>query len=361
MTGAGVAHNRPRMAISPPLLRAGLGAALLLLAACRIETAAPSDGPALATHEGAPSGDVWVYTSMYRHVIDALEPLVKERLPQVRVHWYQAGSEKVASRLEAERAAGAVRADVLATSDPFLYERLTREGAFARYASPNVLRVPRSLVELDGHYAAVRLSTMVLVHRQGAEAPPASFAELASEGWKGRAALGDPLTSGTAFTWSVFVHSRYGEGFFERLRERGAFVAGGNAAVLQKVESGEADAGVLLLENALTARARGSPIEIVWPEDGAVVIPGPVALFETTRNPVAARAFVDLLLSPEGQRIIVEKGDMHAVDPRLEGPRGQPGLEALMSRTQAWTPEIVESGLTRGGEIKERFSRAFSR
>ena len=349
------------MSLSAPLLRAGLACALVLVASCRIETAAPSEAPVSAAHEGEPSGEVWVYTSMYRHVIDAFEPLLKEKLPRVQVHWYQAGSEKVASRLEAERAAGAVRADVLATSDPFFYERLAREGAFARYASPNVLRVPRSLVEPDARYASARLATMVLVHRKGAESPPASFADLASEKWKGHAALGDPLTSGTAFTWAVFMQAKYGEGFFQKLRDRGAVVAGGNAAVLQKVESGEADAGVLLLENALAAKARGSPIEFVWPEDGAVLIPGPVAIFQTTRNPVAAKALVDVLMSPEGQRIIVEKGDMHAVDPRLPGPRGEPGLEPLMSRAQPWSPELVERGLTRGGDIKELFSRAFSK
>jgi iron(III) transport system substrate-binding protein len=349
------------MSLPSLLPRAALASALVLLASCRIESAAPSSAPASAAQEGAPSGDVWVYTSMYRHVLDAFEPLLKEKLPEVRVHWYQAGSEKVSSRLEAERAAGAVRADVLATSDPFLYERLAREGAFLRYASPNVLRVPRSLLELDAHYAAARLATMILVHRRGAMAPPASFAELVGERWKGRVAIGDPLTSGTAFTWAVFMQAKHGEAFFERLRARGAIVAGGNAAVLQKVESGEADAGVLLLENALTAKARGSPIEIVWPEDGAIVIPGPVAIFQTTRNPVAAKALVDLLLSPEGQRIIVEKGDMHAVDPRLEGPRGVPDLETLMSRSQPWTPALVEQGLTRGGALKESFSRAFSR
>lgn len=345
----------------PALVRgAGLAAVLVLLASCRIESAAPSGGPA-AAHEGAPSGDVWVYTSMYRHVLDALDPLLKEKLPGVQVHWYQAGSEKVASRLEAERAAGAVRADLLATSDPFLYERLAREGAFVPYASPHVLRVPRSLVDLDARYAAMRLSTMVLVHRRGTEPVPTSFEDLARGRWKGRVAIGDPLTSGTAFTWAVFCQAKYGEAYFEGLRQQGAIVAGGNAAVLQKVESGEADAGVLLLENALAARAKGSPIEVVWPSDGAVVIPGPVALFATTPNPVAAKAVVDVLLSPEGQRLIVEKGDMHAVDPRLGGPRGEAGVDALMERAQPWAPGLVELGLTRGGAIKETFSRAFSK
>ncbi|WP_426734917.1 ABC transporter substrate-binding protein [Myxococcus faecalis] len=345
----------------PLLARAlGLAVALAVLAACRIESAAPASGVA-NTHEGAPSGEVWVYTSMYQHVLDALEPLLKEKLPGVTVRWYQAGSEKVASRLEAERAAGAVRADLLSASDPFLVERLAREGALLPYASVHVLRAPRALVDLDARYASIRVSTMVLVHREGSPPPPTSFAALVDGSWKGRVAIGDPLTSGTAFTWAVFCHSRYGEAYFTGLREHGALVAGGNAAVLQKVESGEADAGVLLLENALAARARGSRLHIVWPTDGAVTIPGPVAILAGTPNPVAARAVVDVMLSAEGQRLIVEKGDMHAVDPRLPGPRGEPGVDALLRRTQPWTPPLLEQGLTRGSAIKEAFSRAFAR
>ena len=62
-----------------PLSRAGLSAALVLLASCRIESAVPAEASAAATQEGGPSGDVWVYTSMYQHVLDALEPLLKEK------------------------------------------------------------------------------------------------------------------------------------------------------------------------------------------------------------------------------------------------------------------------------------------
>lgn len=337
-----------------------LAVALAASAGCRIETAAPGERAARA--EGStPSGDLWVYTSMYQRVIDAFEPLLREKLPDVRVHWYQAGSEKVAARLEAERAAAAVKADVLATSDPFLYVRLRAEDALLRYASPNVLRVPRSLLDLDAHWTSVRLSTMVLVHRSDVDSPPRSFAELAEPRWRGQVALGDPLTSGTAFTWAVFMERRLGGEYFDRLRENSAIVAGGNAAVLQKVEGGEARVGVLLLENALLAIANGSPIRFAYPEDGAVVIPGPAAIFASSRNPVAARALVDLLLSPEGQRLIVEPGDMHAVDPRLPGPRGERGLESLLSSAQPWSDEVMKDGVERGAAIKKRFAEAFAR
>ena len=252
----------------------------LLLAGCRIETAAPG-GPASVAGE-APTGEVWIYTSIYRHVLDALEPELKAALPGVTVRFFQAGSEKVAARLEAELASGGSPCDVLMTSDPFLYERFKQEGRWLRYVSPNGLRTPGRYVDLDGHFAAVRLSTMVLVHKVGVT-PPDSFAALASPEWKGEVALGDPLTSGTAFTWAVSMEQALGTGYFERLRANEARVAGGNAAVLQKIEGGEAKVGVLLLENALAAQAQGSPVVVAWPSDGAVVVPGYAGILASAR------------------------------------------------------------------------------
>ena len=54
-------------------------ASLVLLAGCRIESAAPASSAAV-TNDGTLRGDLWVYTSMYRHVMDAFDPLLKERM-----------------------------------------------------------------------------------------------------------------------------------------------------------------------------------------------------------------------------------------------------------------------------------------
>ncbi|MBL8957585.1 MAG: ABC transporter substrate-binding protein, partial [Myxococcaceae bacterium] len=308
-----------------------------------------------------PEGDVWVYTSMYRHVLDSLEPLLQRELPRVKVHWFQAGSEKVLNRLEAELSAGGTQADLLATSDPFLYARLKREQRLMRYVSPNALRTPRELVDLDGAYTSLRLSTMVLVHRRELEMPPTSWSALTEPRFKGEVALGDPLTSGTAFTWAVFMQTAYGAPWFAALRANDARVAGGNAAVLQKLEGGEAKVGVLLLENALAAKAKGSPIEIAWPSDGAVVVPGFVGIFQSSKNPVAARAVTDVLLSKAAQDLIVSPGDMHAVDPRLPGPRGERSSSELVKSSMPWSDALLDRGERDGAKVKGAFQEAFSR
>ncbi len=339
--------------------------ALALLAAssggCRIESATPRATAVQSSPTDEPSGELWVYTSIYRQVLDGLDPLIRKSLPGVTVHWYQAGSEKVASRLEAELAAGGTQADLLITSDPFLYARYKQEQRWLRYASPNGLRTPPSLLDLDGAYTACRLSTMVLVHRANVTDPPKSFRELTDPRWKQEVALGDPLTSGTAFTWAVFAERLYGPEFFAALRDNGAVVAGGNAAVLQKIEGGEAKVGVVLLENVLAAKAKGSALGFAYPDDGAVLVPGYLAIFRSTRNPTAARALYDLLLSPDGQAAIVQLGEMHAVDPRMPGPRGEPGLNALIERAQKWDEAVIQRGATEGAQVKAAFSRAFSR
>lgn len=333
--------------------------ATVALSACRVEKVSPSQ-PAAITETSAPSGDVWVYTSMYRPVVDALEPLLKAQLPEVTVHWYQAGSEKVLARLEAELAAGGTQADVIATSDPFLYARFKAEGRWLRYVSPNSQRVARSLVDPDGAFAAIRVSTMVLTVRKGLADPPPSFAALTDPKWAGEVALGDPLTSGTAFTWAVFMEQAYGVAYFEKLRANRARVAGGNAAVLQKLEGKEAQVGVLLLENALIALSKGSEIEIRWPEDGAVTIPGYAGILKTTRHARAAQAVIDVLQSEQGQAIIVA-GDMHAADPRLGGPRGQLPVDDVLARARPWNEAILTRGHTEGTRVKQAFSGAFSK
>lgn len=333
----------------------------LLLAGCRVERVAPRAAEQAACADAVPSGELWVYTSMYPTVVDALEALAKEKLPAITLKWFRSGSEKVAQRLEAELASGTPGADVLATSDPFTIDRLARAGRFLPYASIGALRLPRTLVDPAGRHVAIRLSAMALAHRKDLVDPPTSWEQLADPKWRGRVALGDPLASGTAFTWAVFMAERYGHGFFGKLRENGAVVAGGNAAVQQRLETRESDVGVLLEENVRLAAHHGTELVVARPVEGVIVIPGQVAVLAKARNPVAAKAFVDLVLSEAGQRLMLAPGEMHAVDPLLPGPSGEAGVEWLLGHALPWSPAILEAGVEGAARLKDAFSGAFAR
>jgi molybdate transport system substrate-binding protein len=77
-------------------------------------------------------------------------------------------------------------------------------------------------------------------------------------------------------------------------------------AVLNKVALGEADAGIVYVTDVKSAGARVSGVEI--PEQQQVIARYPIAVIKDTRNPRLARAFVDYLLSEDGQRLLSEFG-----------------------------------------------------
>ena len=88
----------------------------------------------------------------------------------------------------------------------------------------------------------------------------------------------------------------------------GAVAVRGNGAVLKSVASGEKSYGVLVDFMAYNAKKQGSPVEFVSPKEGVTVVTEPVAILRTAQNKVAARQFVDFLLSDEGQRLSLTQG-----------------------------------------------------
>jgi iron(III) transport system substrate-binding protein len=328
---------------------------LFVLIACRIEVGPPGvGGPAAPTDR--PVGEVWVYTSMYQPVIDALDHIVAERLPDVRVRWYQAGSEKVAQRAEAEWAAGGTRACLLMTSDPFWYAELKAHDRLAPHLSPGVLRLDRALVDPDGMWAPARLSLVVMA-RSGEPAAglpsPTSFRALSEPTWAPRSTMGDPLASGTMFTTLAFLAVDPGWEALSAWRDGGMVAAGGNASVIRRLESGERDFGVVLLENLLMAARTGSPTRAIYPDDGAIIVPGPIALTRDCPNPTAARALYDLILSDAGQRVMVD-GHMYAAVPGHPPPRGAQPLADIAVRP--WSEAFFAAATADRDGLKARWS-----
>lgn len=77
-------------------------------------------------------------------------------------------------------------------------------------------------------------------------------------------------------------------------------------AVVTKVALGEADAGVVYATDVGAAGERVEGIEI--PESQNVIARYPIAVVKSAPNPAGGRAFVDLIVSESGQRILARRG-----------------------------------------------------
>jgi len=72
----------------------------------------------------------------------------------------------------------------------------------------------------------------------------------------------------------------------------------------------------------------GAPVDFVWPTDGAVSIPSPVAITAGSKNIEAAKAFVDFTLSKKGQELLVKDGVI-PVRPDVAPPKGMPTADKI--------------------------------
>src|SRR6185295_1979080 len=77
-------------------------------------------------------------------------------------------------------------------------------------------------------------------------------------------------------------------------------------AVLNKVTLGEADAGIVYVTDVKSAGAKVAGVDI--PEQHQVVARYPIAVVKEAKNPRLAKAYVDYLLSDDGQRLLAEFG-----------------------------------------------------
>jgi iron(III) transport system substrate-binding protein len=70
---------------------------------------------------------------------------------------------------------------------------------------------------------------------------------------------------------------------------------------------------------AYAARDDGSPVDVVWPEPGAVAIYGPVALATHSADSTAAQDFISFVISADGQQVLGEAGS-YPTRPGTAGP-----------------------------------------
>ena len=77
-----------------------------------------------------------------------------------------------------------------------------------------------------------------------------------------------------------------------------------NGPVGKALLSGEIEVAALQEHNAYELKLAGEPIEVIWPSEGAPGALRVVAISKHTKNPAAAKAFVEYMLKPETQQML---------------------------------------------------------
>ena len=277
-------------------------------------------------------GELMVYTSIYPDIIDNMcKPSLAKAFPEMKVNWFQGGTEKVVTKITGEIKAKKIGADVLMVADPSYYLKLEDQKLLLPYKS----KEEKNLINdkaADGAWYAVRVCNMIIAYNADklkAEDAPKNWTDLADPKWKGKIAMPNPMLSGTAYVAVGALADKYGWEYFDKLKANGLRVEEGNSAIQNKLLTGEYAAAMILEENILKlANTKKEPLKVIYPKDGVVQVPSPIAIFNTTKNPEGAKALVDWWLSKEGQQAVV-KGWMHSVRGDVKEPIGSVPTKGL--------------------------------
>lgn len=258
----------------------------------------------------APKGKLVLYTSQPERDAAQTVEAFRRVYPDVDVDVFRSGTTEVMGKLAAEFAAGAPKADVLLLADAATMEALKKDGRLLPYREARVGGFAPGTYDADRTYFGSKLITTGIAVNTAAKSRPASFADLVKPEYKDQIAMPSPLYSGAAAIMLGAMTARpdLGWSYFEKLKAAGAVAVRGNGAVLTSVANGEKAYGVLVDFMAFRAKAKGSPIDFVFPAEGEPAVTEPVAILRTTPNPAAARAFVDFILSDEGQKLAASMG-----------------------------------------------------
>jgi len=246
---------------------------LVLATACAQSPAARSATPRTATGDTAGTaiaGDVTVFAAA--SLTDAFERIgqvFEARHPDATVRFNFAGSQRLAAQI-----VEGAPADVFASADARQMEAVEAANAPVTFAG-NVLQIvvepgnPRDVTELGD--LGDRDITVVLA---ADEVPAGRYARQALD-----------AAGVTVAPVSLETDVR---------------------AVLSKVALGEADAGIVYASDVAAAGDAVTGIAIARDHNPAAAYPA--AVLEGAPNPAGGQAFLDLLTSPEGQRVLRDAG-----------------------------------------------------
>ena len=208
------------------------------------------------------------------------------------------------------------RGDLYISTESGIVEILTKDGLLEPYRSAATKAVADDFKSAAGTWTGISGRARVILYNKNLvpeKDVPWTIFELTDPKWKGQLAIAGTRER-TTLAWATALVAAKGEPFtrdyLKGLHANGLKVLADNTEVWQGVGRGEFAIGLTNSPNYYLARQSNLPVGVVYPDQdasgfGTPVNPNVAAVIKGAANPEAAHKFIDFLLSPEGQRILV--------------------------------------------------------
>ncbi|AFM43032.1 ABC-type Fe3+ transport system, periplasmic component [Desulfosporosinus acidiphilus SJ4] len=234
----------------------------------------------------------------------------------IKVNLVDMSTGPLAAKIEAEKSNS--HWDVAWFDGDATMQALDNEGLLMQGWAPkdasNLTQLGQSLVPADKAYyptgvtaaAAIGVNSKLLPRSEY----PKDWNDLLKPTFKNALAMNNPSVSGPTFPYVAGILNLMGDAqgkqFFASLKDNGMKVGETNDVEIKSLLNGQVKAVTIQDSALVAAKADGNPIDIIYPSSGVFTLPGVIAVNKNAPNAEAAKQFVEFVLSPEGQKVMLD-------------------------------------------------------
>jgi ABC-type Fe3+ transport system substrate-binding protein len=258
---------------------------------------------------------LFIVTSFPKALFNRFKTAFQERHPGVRV---QVLNKKTSAGISYIQETAARPADLFWASAPDAFEVLKQSGHLARHRVAKS-SIPATIAGIpvndpDGYYNGFAVSGYGImwndqVLKKLGLPRPWEWSDLKKPIYFRKIGISAPSRSGTThlIVETILQSEGWDRGWAMLLEIAGnlATVTARSYGVPDGVNSGRFPIGLVIDFFGLASQASGNPVKFVYPT-ATTLAPANIAIIRNAPHPHAAAAFIDFLLSPEGQKILFE-------------------------------------------------------
>src|SRR5260221_218608 len=291
---------------------AALLAAVLVAAAGASGASAQSDADKQLYEAAKKEGTLtWYSGVMDQALCEKVGQAFAAKYPGIRVDVTKTTSQVAFQRVLQDIKSGEVQSDVFTSTDASHFIYLKEKGALVKFAPDNATKVVPAFqnIDPDGYYYVTWASLAAIIYNtnkvKAADAPK-NWPDLLDPKWKDQVTVGSPSFSGMVGVWSLALAKLYGWDYFTKLNAQKPQVGRSIDDAVTVLNSGERRVALGAASTALRSAAKGNPIAVIYPTDGAVAVVAPSAVIKGSKSPDAGKLFLDFMLSAEYSKVVAE-------------------------------------------------------
>jgi iron(III) transport system substrate-binding protein len=283
----------------------------------------------------------------------------EKKYPGVACKYVRTTAQVAYQRLAQDQKAGIAQASVISSTDSSHYGKMKQDGWLQKYRPKNLAELADAFKpynDPDDQFVATAAGLVLLTYNTAAvpaNEAPKKWTDLLDPKWKNKVSIGHPGFSGYVGTWVVQMKKLYGWDYFKKLELNKPRIGRSINDTVTMLNARESLVAAGPWATTLESKGKGNPLEVVYPQDGAVLMVSPSSVLKNAPAPNAGKLLIEYLLSRECNELIVK----HAQDPVNKHVKPMAGAKPLAEiKTIRPTYEEIDKGIP---EVKELFRETF--